>query len=579
MARKKRRKKKELTPEQKLKADKRKLSKGLANVFGRAGFHRIETVETKIEFGGGSTDIDQLFVGDGCIVLVEETATAKTRDIRDHLNKKILFYQKVWGKERSFLSYLEKTFPQITQALPEGTKANTLKLKFVYALRYPFEKEDKPEFENVIFMRYEYLKHFLHLTKTIGRSSRFELYKFLKLELHDVQPDEAECDYKFDGFVLPESKSGFGDDFKIVTFYMDPESLIELGYSLRRDSWMDVEGLYQRILSPAKIRKMRAYLKNEGHVYVNNIIVGLPHDVQITDPSGAKIVMDGLARVAVVKVILPARFNSIGLIDGQHRAYSYHEGKDAFEAYIKPKRKKQQLLVTGLIFPASLSESDRLKREAKIFLEINAEQTSAKAELKQAIATIVSPFSSVAIAKSVISFLSKKGPLAGELHDHFYDEGLIKTASIISYGLKYLVDISGATPDQSFLSKWPSAKATKLAKGTDSALREEYVQFCGENINRILSGFLANVPDEFRKANNTEGRALSVTMLNGLLHCTRRLIQEDRLETDTPQYIAAFSKHGLNFRKGLFKFKSSQWKSLGDALAKRCFDIDPFILS
>src|SRR6185436_1333639 len=112
-----------------------------------------------------------------------------------------------------------------------------------------------------------------------------------------------------------------------------PESLTELGYSLRRDSWMDAEGLYQRILSPSKIRKMRAYLKNENHVYVNNIIVGLPADVQITDPAGARIALEGLTRVVVVKVILPAKFNSIGLIDGQHRVYSYHEGKDAFESF------------------------------------------------------------------------------------------------------------------------------------------------------------------------------------------------------------------------------------------------------
>ncbi len=340
---------------------------------------------------------------------------------------------------------------------------------------------------------------------------------------------------------------------------------------------MDVEGLYQRILSGPKIRKMRAYLKSEGHVYINNIIVGLPSDVKVTDAAGASIDLEALQRVAVVKVTLPARFNSIGLIDGQHRVYSYHEGKDIYEAAIKPKRKKQQLLVTGLIFPASLTEADRLKKEAKIFLEINAEQTSAKSELKQAIATIVSPYSPVAIAKSVISYLARKGPLTGELHDHYYDEGLITTASIISYGLKYIVDISPASPTQSFISKWQSAKAIKLGQQNDAELREEYVTFCGDHLNRIFQGFLANVPNEYRTASNPEGRALSVTMLNGLLYCTRRLLQENRLSQDTQTYIDAFKNHGLNFKKGSFKSKSSQWKSLGDDLAKRCFGIDPLV--
>lgn len=249
---------------------------------------------------------------------------------------------------------------------------------------------------------------------------------------------------------------------KVVSFYMDPERLIEVAYSLRRDSWMDKEGLYQRILSPSKIRNMRAFLVNEGHVYVNNIILGLPGEVRITDVKDRDIQLETLKKVEVVKVHLPAKFNSVGLIDGQHRVYSYHEGTDAHEKIIKGKRPMQQLLVTGLIFPKNLDPDEKLKKEAKIFLEINAEQTSAKAELKQAIETIVRPFS----------------------------------------------------------------------------------------------------------------RAHSVTMINGLVYCTRRLLQENRLLADMNGYSRAFASHGLDLRKGKFRFKSSQWKSLGDQLAKQCFNLE-----
>ncbi len=426
-------------------------------------------------------------------------------------------------------------------------------------------------------MRHEYLKHFVHLTKTIGRSARFELYKFLGLELEDVQQSRPESTYKFDGFVLPESRSGLGEDFKVVSFYMDPERLIEVAYSLRRDSWMDKEGLYQRILSPSKIRNMRAFLVNEGHVYVNNIILGLPGEVRITDVKDRDIQLETLKKVEVVKVHLPAKFNSVGLIDGQHRVYSYHEGTDTHEKIIKGKRPMQQLLVTGLIFPKNLDPEEKLKKEAKIFLEINAEQTSAKAELKQAIETIVRPFTSVAVAKSVISLLAKRGALRGELHDHYYDDGVIKTSSIIAYGLKYLVALEDPNSPTSFISKWDREKAAKLSRTQDTSLREEFVSYCATQIGIIWAGFYANIPEELQSAKNKESRAHSVTMINGLVYCTRRLLQENRLLVDMNGYSRAFASHGLDLRKGKFRFKSSQWKSLGDQIAKQCFGIEPAV--
>lgn len=579
MAKRKRRRSKVLTPEQLQKREQRKLTGSLNRVFSRAGFVPVATAGTEITFGNGATDIDQLFVCDGCFVLVEETCHKDAKKIQAHLNKKALFYQNVWGKERSFIKTLRTSFPAIDQVVSEGLDPQTFKVKLVYCMRHPFEKEDRPGLEQVIFMRHEYLKHFVHLTKTIEKSARFELYKFLGLELDDVQQDRPESIYKFDGFVLPESRSGLGEDFKVVSFYMDPKRLIELAYSLRRDSWMDKEGLYQRILSATKIRKMRAYLANDGHVYVNNIILGLPGDVRVTDAKDRDIPMESLKKVEVVKVHLPARFNSVGLIDGQHRVYSYHEGTDAHEKIIKGKRPMQQLLVTGLLFPKNLDADEKLKKEAKIFLEINAEQTSAKAELKQAIETIVRPFTSIALAKSVIAMLAKRGALGGELHDHYYDDGVIKTSSIIAYGLKYLVAIDDVNLPSSFISKWDRTKAQQLNKVADASLREEYVAYCASQVGMCWAGFYANVRDELKSAKNKDSRAHSVTMINGLLYCTRRLLQENRLPANVDSYKQAFASHGLDFQKGKFRYKSSQWKSLGDRLAKDCFGIEPLVES
>jgi hypothetical protein len=100
--------------------------------------------------------------------------------------------------------------------------------------------------------------------------------------------------------------------------------------------------------------------------------------------------------------LLPYEYNSIGLIDGQHRVFSYYEGgRD--EAKISVLRVQQNLLVTGVIYPSNISRAERSKFEATLFLEINATQTNAKSDLKQAIGVLLQPFSQDSIARRIVN--------------------------------------------------------------------------------------------------------------------------------------------------------------------------------
>src|SRR5262249_9033572 len=158
--------------------------------------------------------------------------------------------------------------------------------------------------------------------------------------------------------------------------------LLERCYVLRKDGWVEGGGLYQRMISKAKIRSIRKYLLAEKRVFINNIIVTLPSGTQITDVSGKTLDAGKINKTEPANIQLPYEFNSVGLIDGQHRVFSYYEGGDN-EAEISILRNQQNLLVTGIIYPPGLSDSDRVKFEATIFLEINATQTNAKSDLKQ----------------------------------------------------------------------------------------------------------------------------------------------------------------------------------------------------
>lgn len=61
-------------------------------------------------------------------------------------------------------------------------------------------------------------------------------------------------------------------------------------------------------------------------VAINNIIVTLPASTKVLDLAHKQIETDKIKAVQTSKVELPTDFNSIGIIDGQHRVFSYYEG-------------------------------------------------------------------------------------------------------------------------------------------------------------------------------------------------------------------------------------------------------------
>jgi DGQHR domain-containing protein len=294
------------------------------------------------------------------------------------------------------------------------------------------------------------------------------------------------------GHLLPESKSSYPGGYKILSFYADAETLLSKCYVLRRDSWRDESGLYQRIIEAKKISNMRRYLVEEGRVFVNNVIVTLSPEAKINElkDSGKNVSSAELHDSKPVSIAIPAQFNTIGIVDGQHRIYCYHEGKDDYEPDIRLMRRKQHLLVTGIRYPDGTSDSEKLKFEAKLFLEINSNQTRTRPALTQDIELIVRPFSGVAVARRIVGILAAKGPYKDLFHTSYFDPSYkIKTSSIVSYGLRPLVKFDG---DDSLFIHFQASKKQILAdvaaktQEADAAalsLLSEYVEFCAAFLN------------------------------------------------------------------------------------------------
>ena len=375
----------------------------------------------------------------------------------------------------------------------------------------------------------------------------------------------------YNGFLLPDGNSSYPSDYKIVSFYADPERLMDRCYVLRRDGWRDESHLYQRILIQEKIKQMRKYLTEEKRVFINNVIVTLPSETTLNEieSTGRNIPRNDLGRVRPVEIQIPDGFDMIGLVDGQHRVFCYHEGSDRAEAEIKILRKRQNLMITGIVYPVNVSVQDKRSFEARLFLEINDNQARARSSLKQDIELIIRPYSGIAIAKRVVQELGKRGPYKGMLQNSYFDSpNKIKTSSIVSYGLRPLVKLDGI---DSLFSAWNNPRKNELkdAKGNDRLdLLEEYISFCTLKINEFfIEAKLAFQNGDWDIDAKPRSPLLSPTAINGLIVCLRRIIENKHALTMDAHKSSLVGLDKIEFSS----FKSSQWQRLGGEIYTKHF--------
>lgn len=262
--------------------------------------------------------------------------------------------------------------------------------------------------------------------------------------------------------------------------------------------------------------------------------------------------------------------NIIGIIDGQHRTFAYHEGNDVYEESIKRLRKIQNLLVTGIIFPKTESKENRLKFEAGLFLEINSNQKKVGQLIQQEIQMQIKPFSNIAVSKRILNMLNEHGALANMIELYTYEKGKIKTASVVSFGLKPLIKFD-LDKNDSFYSIWNHENKKELLEANcqNYALLDEYIKFCVKEINEVMSAFKSCLKSYEWKpycAKASSG-VLTVTFINGVLNLIRLLIENNQLNGIDSYRDKLKSIDGFNIKQ----YKSSQYRRMGEDIYNKYF--------
>ena len=570
--RKRRKKRRQLDP-QKLRQRKQKTQ--TRALFKRLGFkrHKVDTIQ--FTFEGRTGELDDVFVFENIIVICEYTVG---KGGSSHVFKKKPLFDKINAASERWITDFASHCPDLLRSIESaGFTAPEVRVRAVYLSLESLSEEVIANAPGLFFLDGTTHRYFQALSKTIHQSARHELFKFLNIPFEEVGPQihtAATRQQTFTGHLLPEAHSSFPAGFKVVSFYADPETLLALSYVLRQDSWRDPAGLYQRILIPSKIRSMRKYLLEVKRVFVNNIIVTLPPSTSLNEPQSPELNIDAktITKVTPVAVQIPYKSNAIGLVDGQHRVFCYYESDEKIEPKIAALRKRQNLLVTGLIFPQRWTQEERRRFEAKLFLEINDTQARAKSGLKQSIELVLNPLSTTAVAKEITNRLARSGPLKDLLQVSVFDPpGRIKTTSIVSYGLRPLVKRDGA---DSLFATWPNSNKNRLAElteiGAERPLLDDYIQYCVTTINSFLGAVRRKIAQDKWSINEdkkVKGQWLNPTTINGLFVCMRQMALKGHIRTH--EY---YEKHLSGLESfDMKRYRSSHWNALGQKLFEQFF--------
>lgn len=564
--------KKELSKEEKAtrrreRARERAFTRTHRRVFERAGFARLQPVDgVHFTYEGLKSELDDIFVFENVVVLAEYTRSGGS-NLGVHAKGKSGLHNKILEHPSQFLEY----FCSISDGVKEWVAScpytmKQLIVKMIYASTDAVEDHHKALFKGSIFMSQAERGYFTALTKAIKHSSRFELFDYLKIDpskvgFNGVIPTKVSSD-SYEAIILPEEQSHFPAGFRVISFYVDPDALLKRCYVLRRNGWRDGLGLYQRLIIPAKVAAIRAHLKEKKRVFANNIVITLPNSSKCSGHDGSPVKQSDVSQPTPAIIEIPRRANSVGIVDGQHRIFSYYEDTQP-DPDIDKFRMQQNLLATGIIYPMNMDERAREKFEAGLFLEINSTQASASSDIIQAIWVLLDPYRPVAVARVIINKLAETTPLKGRLARTSLDAGLIRTASIVAYGLQPLTKRSGT---DSLFHIWSGGKSKvrlQKGKGKESDLTS-YIEFCVKLISEFLNTIRVALGDKkWRIAEKGGEGVLSVTTINSFIILLRKLIEDETVD-DEMAFPDLAKLSTIDFKS----YKSSQYADLASNMRK-----------
>lgn len=526
-----------LSKEQKAEKKKRSdFSKQVNDIFINSGFEKLNVKNWHFSLQFVDIELDHCFIFENILIICEDTAKNSplfTKNIHDstvHRTKKDRASKLIKENKKQFIDLLSNKFNECVSVRKYlSTEFKVFYLYFDYdAKRYT--DEQRGTYPNLLLIDKPVFNYFVMMSKSIKKSFRYEIFRFLQLKENDVGRssfDRQNDDIRAN-IIYPVNSTGYSDDIRIVSFMMSPEKLIKYSYVLRKDGWDENTELYQRLISPKRIKDVRKFVVDQKTSFLNNVIVTLPDNVsvcEIVNNNPTPKTWDDLVRFTgnQYSIIIPSEFNSIGIIDGQHRIYAYYEDnvENEEEKNVSKLRNELNLLVTGIVYKQGgkyyNNPSEQRKFESNLFVAINKNAKQVDADTIIKVQSIMNPTSGAAVSRRIIELMNANDPFVNLFELSKTEKAPIKTASIIQYALSSLVTCKNVPT--SFYKYWllKEGLPETYEIGDDSANLKSYINYCVHNLREYFRA----VKDRFLSAWNPNSKLLKVISLNAFLIALR----------------------------------------------------------
>ncbi len=566
--------KKKLTPEERARKHEQAIfHRRIRAAFNNAGFLYLPVGGEKRKFGSKDGELDAVFLFENILLICEETITKKHEEIKTHIKNKKLLFDEINKNKDDLINWLRNDHPD-KFANFDDFDDKRYQIFFLYFSKNKFNPSDDDIelYKPIKIVEQSTLNYFHKLSKNIRFSSRCEIFRFLDLNSGDIGLPTSTSNHETidTAIICPPDATGHSESgIRIVSFMLSAGSLIRNSYVLRKDNWETHMQLYQRLIEKGRIKKIREHVATKKTTFYNNIIVSLLRkDVSFLDNNGNSVQIEDISAFkSGYQIRIPDEFNSICIIDGQHRIFAHYEGEDNLEKTIKPLRKKFHLLVTGLIFPQSMSDIDRRKYESEVFLDINSNAKPVPQDVILFIKSLRDPFSDVGIARKVLEKLNQRDVFHNMFELSLMEKSRIKIASIIKFALRHLVAINN--DEDTLHHVWGLETGHSLVDNPDEGLLEEYIGFAVGALDIYFSALKTAYNDEW---SSKESKILSTTSINGFVIALRISLAEVGLR-DYEYYRGVFRELKVDFSKQGFQYTSSRYHQFATQILRDCFGI------
>ena len=565
--------KKPITLEQRQKREQAAFRRRIVSVFKNAGFLYLPVAGKERVFGSRRGELDAVFIFENIVLVCEDTITRESKNIKSHLKDKKHVFDEIADNQDDLIDWLKSSHSDKFSQFDEYDNQR-YKIFFLYCTRYKFNPspEDLEFFKSIKIVEQSTLNYFYKLSRSIRFSSRNDIFRFLGLRSQDIGQSNSLSERKTPkvAIICPPDSTGHGESgIRLVSFMLSAELLMRNAYVLRKDNWETHMQLYQRLIEKGRIEKIRKYVVNQKTAFYNNIIVSLPDNVSFHDDNGSSVNLEDIQDFSgEYRMQIPNEFNSICVIDGQHRIFAHYEGDDKLEKDIARLRSRFHLLVTGLIFPKDMPSLERRKYESEIFLDINSNAKPVPPDLLLFIEELKDPFSESGVARKALVRLNQEPVFHNQFELSLTERSKIKIASIIKFALRNLVAIDDANPE-SLYGVWVAETGKSLNERSDTLLLDEYVEFIVGKLGIYFRALKSAYSSEWDDDNS---KILSTTSINGFIIALRRSLSVVGLK-EFEYYKEAFGRLDIDFSKQNFPYISSRYNKFSIQILRECFNI------